>query len=72
MRTRNDLRTLAERADLEDEAAERAAMIARHAERQGYLNGADMLWKIADRCRIDGLKLRALAEAQRVLQQRPS
>ena len=58
-------KTLTERADLEDRAAERAAMVARHAEGQGYLNGADMLWKVADRCRADGLKLRALSEARR-------
>jgi hypothetical protein len=59
-------KTLAERADLEEVAAERAVAVARHVEAEGYFIGADIYWKLADRCRAEGLKLRALAEARKV------
>ena len=52
-------KTLAKRADLEDMAAERAVTVARHAEAEGYFVGAEMYWKLAHRCRAEGLRLRA-------------
>jgi hypothetical protein len=64
-------KTLAERADLEDVAAERAMAVARHVEAEGYFIGADMYWKLANRCRVEGLRLRALAEARKIQGRRP-
>ena len=55
--------TLAKRADLEDRAAERAADVARQAEALGHFDGAETLWRTARRCRVESLKLRALAVA---------
>jgi hypothetical protein len=40
--------------------------VARHVEAEGYFIGADLYWKLADRCRAEGLKLRALADARKV------
>ena len=62
----NNPRTLAERADLQDLVAERAADVARYAEAEGYLTGADIYWKLAQRCRVKSLKLRALSTAREV------
>ena len=58
--------TLAERADREDLTAERAVAVARHAEAEGYFRGAEMYWKLAHRCRVESLKLHALAAAAKV------
>jgi len=66
MPTRRDQGTFAERADLEDLAAERAASIARYAAAEGYIEGADMFQNIGRRCRVEALKLRALAAAKTV------
>ena len=58
--------TLAKRADLDEMAAESAAAIARYAESWGHFKGADTLRRLARRCRVEALKLRARAEADRV------
>ena len=62
----NSRKTLAERADFEDLTADRAVAVARHTEAEGYFIGAEMYWKLAHRCRVESLKLRALAEARKV------
>ena len=65
MRIRN-LGTLATRADLEDLAAYRAAELARHAASKGQFDSAETLWRLARRSRVECLKFRALAVAQKV------
>ena len=55
-----------EQAALEELAAERAAEIARHAEAAGHIGGAETLWRLARRCRVQVLLLRAQAGARRV------
>ena len=44
-----------EQAALEEHAAERAAEIARHAETAGCRERAEMLWRLARRCRVQAL-----------------
>ena len=66
MPIRYNPKTLTTRADLEDRAADRAADIARHAEALGHFDGAETLWRTARRCRVESLKLRALAAAREV------
>ena len=57
--------TLIDRARVKSGPRRGQRRLARYAESLGHFEGAETFWRMARHYRVEGLKLRALAEARR-------